>query len=81
MRVRLMALAHIQDGANRTQAAKFLKVSLGTVNKWVQQFINNGINGLKEKHSSGRPPALSEALLLQFKKYMITNSINAKGNN
>jgi len=30
MKVRLMALAHIQDGVNRTQAARFLKVSHGS---------------------------------------------------
>ena len=79
MRVRLIALAHIQDGANRTQTAKFLKVSRGYVNKWVQQFINDGIDGLKEKLRSGRPSALSEAQRSQLKEYVITNSIKPTG--
>lgn len=79
MRVRLMALAHIQAGANRTQTAKFLRVSRGSVNKWVQQFINGGIDGLKEKPRSGRPSALSEAQLLQLKEYVIKNSIKPTG--
>jgi transposase len=79
MRVRLMALAHIQDGINRTQTAKFLKVSRGSVNKWVQLFINFGIDGLKEKPRSGRPSALSEAQLLQLKEYVIANSIKPTG--
>lgn len=79
MRVRLMALAHIQDGANRTQTAKFLKVSRGAVKKWVQQFINEGINGLQEKLRSGRPSALSEAQLLQLQEYVMNNSIKPTG--
>ena len=79
MRVRLMALAHIQDGVNRTQAARFLKVSRGSVNKWVQLFISSGIDGLKEKPRSGRPSALSEVQLLQLKEYVITNSIKPTG--
>jgi transposase len=70
-----MAFAHIQDGANKTQTAKFLKVSRGAVNKWIQLFINDGIDGLKEKPRSGRPSALSEAQLSQLKECLITNSI------
>jgi transposase len=79
MRVRLMALSHIQDNANRAQTAKFLKVSRGSVNKWVQDFINDGIDGLKEKPRSGRPSALSELQLLQLKEYVINNSIKPTG--
>lgn len=79
MRTRLMALAHIQDGVTKTQTAKFLKVSRGAVNKWAQQFINNGIDGLKEKPRSGRPSALSEEQLLQLKEYVIANSIKPTG--
>ena len=79
MRVRLMALAHIQDGTNRTQTARFLKVNRGSVNKWVQQFINGGIDYLKEKPRSGRPSALSKTQLLQLKEYVIANSIKSTG--
>lgn len=79
MRVRLMTLAHIQDGANKAQTAKFLKVSRCTVNKWGQQFIHGGIDGLKEKPRSGRPSELSEAQLTQLKEYVITNSIKPTG--
>jgi len=79
MRIRLTALAHIQNGVNKTQTAKFLKVSRGAVNKWAQQFINDGIDGLKEKFRSGRPSALSEAQLLQLKEHVIANSIKSTG--
>ena len=79
MKIRLMALAHFQDGTNRTQIAKFLKVSRGSVNKWVQQFIDKGIQGLKEKPRSGRPSLLTEAQLLQLKEHIISTSIKSTG--
>ena len=79
MRVRLIALAHFQEGTGRTKIAKFLKVSRGSVNKWVQYFIKGGIDALKEKPRSGRPSALSEAQLLQLKTYVTANSIKSTG--
>ena len=54
-------------------------MSRGAVNKWAQQFINDGIEGLKEKPRSGRPRALSEAQLSQLKEYVIANSIKPTG--
>lgn len=79
MRIRLIALGHIHDGSNRAQTAKFLRVSRGTVNKWVQRFIDDGIDGLKEKPRSGRPSSLSKEQLLQLKEYVIANSIKSTG--
>lgn len=79
MRIRLIALAHIQDGANKAQVARFLKVSRRSVNEWVQRFIDHGNNGLKEKTRSGRPSALTEIQLLQLKEYVEKNSIKENG--
>ncbi len=59
VKMRLLALAHFQDGHSRTQIAKFLKVSRTSVNKWVQTFLDDGLDGLKEKPRSGRPAFLS----------------------
>ncbi|MBN24702.1 MAG: hypothetical protein CL578_06595 [Alteromonadaceae bacterium] len=36
MRIRLMALSHIKNGANRTQTAQYLHVSRRMVNEWVK---------------------------------------------
>lgn len=47
MKMRLLALAHFKDGHSRTQIAKFLKVSRASVNKWVQTFLEEGLEGLK----------------------------------
>jgi hypothetical protein len=49
MRIRLLALLHIKDGADRTQAAKHVKVSRKVVNDWAKKFFNEGLEGLNEK--------------------------------
>jgi len=79
MRIRLIALSHIQAGANRTETAKYLKVSRRIVNDWVAKFYAKGLEGLVEKRRAGRPTALTKEQLLQFKKYVIDNSIKARG--
>ncbi|EOU2463402.1 helix-turn-helix domain-containing protein [Vibrio navarrensis] len=57
--MRLLALAHFKDGHSRTQIAKFLMVSRTSVNKWVHTFLEEGLEGLKEKPRTGRPPLLN----------------------
>lgn len=59
MKMRLLALAHFKDGHSRTQIAKFLKVSRTSVNKWVQAFFEEGLEGLQEKPRTGRPVFLN----------------------
>ncbi|MBE4605892.1 helix-turn-helix domain-containing protein, partial [Vibrio navarrensis] len=55
MKMRLLVLAHFKDGHSRTQIAKFLMVSRTSVNKWVHTFLEEGLEGLKEKPRTGRP--------------------------
>ena len=50
MRLRLLAVSHFLDGKSRTQIALFLKVSRTSVNKWIHAYLNNGVDGLKEKN-------------------------------
>jgi len=79
MRIRLIALSHIQAGANRAETAKYLKVSRRIVNDSVAKFYAKGLEGLVEKRRSGRPAVLNSDQLLQFKKYVIDNSIKNSG--
>ena len=46
MRIRLIALSHIQASANRTNTAKYLKVSRRIVNDWAAKFYADGLEGL-----------------------------------
>ena len=75
MRIRLLALSHIKDGANKSQTARYLKVSRRSINDWVNQFNEEGLAGLKEKQRSGRPSLLSIIQLKQLKNYIQKNDI------
>lgn len=79
MRIRLMALSHIKNGANRTQTAKYLQVSRRMVNEWVKRFNEEGLDGLKEKPRSGRPRALSTEQLKKLKAYVESHAIKPNG--
>jgi transposase len=48
MRVRLMALSHIKEGANNSQTARKLHISRRTVNDWITRFYAQGLEGLKK---------------------------------
>ena len=58
MKMRLLALAYFKDGKSRTEIVKFLKVSRTSVNKWGSIYLNEGLEGVKEKPRTGRPAYL-----------------------
>jgi transposase len=79
LRIRLLAVSHFLDGKNRTQIARFLKVSRASVNKWIKCYLDNGLTGLKEKKHTGRPKALTEGQLQQVKNYVVNSAIKSDG--
>lgn len=79
MRIRLLAVSHFVDGKNRTEIASFLKVSRTSVNKWVTQYLNEGLEGLAEKPHTGRPALLTQVQLNQVKKYVTDNAVKPQG--
>ncbi|WP_175422519.1 IS630 family transposase [Vibrio scophthalmi] len=79
MKMRLLALAHFKDGHSRTQIAKYLKVSQTSVNKWVQLFLEEGFEGLKEKPRTGRPAFLTEEQQNQLSEYIKKESESSVG--
>jgi transposase len=70
MKMRLLALAHFKDGRSRSEIATYLKVSRTSVNKWVSIYLNEGIEGLKEKPRTGRPSFLSVAQQKQLAQFI-----------
>lgn len=79
MRVRLMALSHIKEGANNSQTARNLHISRRIVNDWVKSFYAEGLEGLKEKPRSGRPSRINETQLAQLSEYIRNYSIKERG--
>ncbi|WP_318496490.1 helix-turn-helix domain-containing protein [Photobacterium leiognathi] len=68
-RIRLLALAHVQEGKPRDEIAESLKVSRSSVNNWVRRFRCDGLEGIGNKQRSGRPVYLQpqqETILRNF---------------
>ncbi|MGS0696954.1 IS630 family transposase [Shewanella sp. 0m-4] len=79
MKMRLLALAHFQDGKSRTQIALFLKVSRTSVNKWVHAYLEEGLAGLQEKPRTGRPAFLSTEQQAQLADYIEKRASSDQG--
>ena len=60
MRLRLLAVAHFLERANRAQLAAITKISRRIVNQWISNYLSQGLSGLESKKSSGRPPRLTD---------------------
>lgn len=68
--IRLLALAHFKDGMNRAAIARVLKVSRGIVNKWVANFLKDGMTGLQSKSPPGRQCKLTPKQLKALAAYI-----------
>jgi transposase len=56
---RLLSLAAVLDGMNRTEAARIGGMDRQTLRDWVHRFNEQGPDGLKDAWSKGNPPRLS----------------------
>jgi transposase len=56
---RLLSLAAVLDGMNRTEAARMGGMDRQTLRDWVHRFNECGPEGLKDTWSKGNPPRLS----------------------
>src|SRR5476651_2206323 len=58
---RMLALAMVFDGADRTSAAETCGMDRQTLRDWVHRYNATGLAGLRNRKSSGRPPKLMAA--------------------
>ena len=58
---RLLSIAPVLDGMNRTDAARIGGMDRQTLRDWVHRFHAHGPDGLKDAWSKGNPPRLSAA--------------------
>src|SRR5450759_3603468 len=58
---RMLALAMVFDGADRTSAAEICGMDRQTLRDWVHRYNATGLAGLRNRKSSGRPPKLTAA--------------------
>ncbi|AZG37368.1 IS630 family transposase [Shewanella psychromarinicola] len=60
MRIRILAVSCFLECHNRAQVARQLKVSRRSVNEWVKNYLNTGIDGLKANMNSTNANKLDE---------------------
>jgi transposase len=66
-RVRLLGMAHLQEGREYHEIVTALRVRKGTVQGWAQRFKEAGLDGLRESPRSGAKRKLEPSQEAQFK--------------
>lgn len=79
LRIRYLALYHFKNGLTRTKIALNLGVARGSVNKWVTNYLSEGLAGLETRKSPGRPNRLSQKQLNNIVKFVERNSVKPDG--
>jgi transposase len=68
---RVLAIAHVLEGASRAAAASACGMDRQTLRDWVHRYNGDGIAGLSDAPRSGRPPALSPAQMAELKELVL----------
>lgn len=63
---RILALALVLDGADRTRAAESCGMDRQTLRDWVHRYNEEGLSGLRNRDLPGRPPKLTAAQEAEF---------------
>lgn len=74
---RLLAVAHILDGASRGEAAKLAGVTLQIVRDWVVRFNADGPDGLATRKAPGRASILNDEQRARLAEIVETGPIPA----
>lgn len=78
-RMRLLAIAQFLECKNRTQVAHQLKVSRTSVNNWVTQYLEVGLDGLEARKAKGRIPYLNTKQQKQLGAFIESHSQSEQG--
>ncbi len=68
---RILAIAHVIDGASRADAARACGMDRQTLRDWVHRYNADGIAGLADTPRTGRPPALSAEQMAALKSLVL----------
>lgn len=78
-RIRLLGMAHIQEGKSCAKVGAMLKVCRSTVHRWVKRFINEGLSGLIDRPGRGTHQKLAKEDEQAFKKAVYQLQKDRKG--
>lgn len=59
VRIRLLALGHLQIGKTKTEVVNMFQIVFPTLREWLLRFIKDGIEGLQDQRGKGRKRKLS----------------------
>ncbi|MCA9508810.1 MAG: transposase [Myxococcales bacterium] len=65
--LRLLGLAHVQEGKSCREVAKMLKVHENTIQGWVRRFAKSGFDGLQHQPGQGGKKRINPQDLPQIK--------------
>jgi transposase len=71
MACRILAIAHVLDGASRAEAAEACGMDRQTLRDWAHRYNAEGIAGLQDLRRSGRPPALAPEQMEELKALVL----------
>lgn len=77
-RIRLLALAHIKDGATIKDTASYIKVGRVAIGEWVKRFKQKGLDGITPRYK-GKTKTISEVQLQELKQFVLSKSIKRNG--
>lgn len=68
---RMLALANVLDGMNRTGAARAAGMDRQTLVDWVHRYNDEGLTGLYDRAGCGRPSYLTSPEWVEFKEVVL----------
>ena len=68
---RMLAIAHVLDGRSRAEAARLCGMDRQTLRDWVHRYNADGIQGLSNRTSPGRPAALDPEQMARLKTLVL----------
>ena len=76
---RLLGIAHLLERGSRSEAQKIACLTVNTFRTWIQRFNVQGIEGLRSKKSSGRPPKLTSEVESKLREQVISGPLSEEG--
>lgn len=68
IRIRLLALGHLQAGKTKREISEMFQIAFPTLRRWVLRFIAEGMQGLKEREGKGRKKKLPKEQEEEFRQ-------------
>ena len=68
VRIRLLALGHLQARRTKTEIVNMFQISFPTLREWFIRFVSEGLKGLQEKPGKGRKKKLTSEQEEEFRK-------------